>query len=292
MSNQDSTTGIKKQVMKFYDAVGWKHSADGKFEDTVRYEDLRPVSAEYRRNCNLRINQYLRSASTPSVPKKYILDIASGPLPIPEYLTYSQEHTYRICADLSLTALQEARAVLDGQARPEAKGHGLYVQCDITHLPFKSDAIDNIVSLHTLYHVPAQEQLNGFCELHRVLKPGATGVVVYKWSFYSILMNLLMPHMILWLAIQKIKNYLLPPKTNEPKLYFHVHSPWWFRKNLRPRMNYEIRVFRSLSTRFLKQYIHERLGGKTVLGWFQRLEEKYPRLLGMIGEYPTFIIKK
>ena len=40
---------------------------------------------------------------------RFLLDAGSGPVQYDEYLTYSQDYRYRVCMDLSVVALQEAR---------------------------------------------------------------------------------------------------------------------------------------------------------------------------------------
>ena len=57
-------------------------------------------------------------------------------------------------------------------------------------------------------------------------------------------------------------------------------------------MPYTISVWRSVSVGFLKGYIHGPLGGKALLQAIYRLEERYPRLLGKIGQYPLFVVVK
>ena len=57
-------------------------------------------------------------------------------------------------------------------------------------------------------------------------------------------------------------------------------------------MPYRILVWRSLSVGFLKGYIHAALGGKRLLAAVYRLEERYPGLLGRLGQYPLFVVDK
>jgi SAM-dependent methyltransferase len=129
----------KQQVREFYDQIGWSQAGEGLYQN-ARYEDLRPVVQEYIHKCHLRVNRYLDSAGD------LLLDAGSGPVQWPEYLTYSEGYRYRVCADLSITALREARQRLGNK--------GLYVVMDIAHLPFHSDVFDGIVSLHTIHHLP------------------------------------------------------------------------------------------------------------------------------------------
>ena len=93
---------VKPRGSEFYDRVGWQVEADG-FYQNARYEDLRPVSAEYIHKCHLRVNRHLAPEG------RYLLDAGSGPVQYPEYQTYSQGYQRRVCADISHVALKEAR---------------------------------------------------------------------------------------------------------------------------------------------------------------------------------------
>ena len=96
------TKNTKQQVREFYDQVGWSQEEDGNYQN-ARYEDLRPVSREYIHKTRLRVNRHLLSEG------KYLLDAGSGPVQYDEYKTYSAGYDYRVCADISITALQEAK---------------------------------------------------------------------------------------------------------------------------------------------------------------------------------------
>src|SRR5678816_4926630 len=95
----------KQQVREFYDQVGWSQAGDGLYQN-ARYEDLRPVSREYIHNCHLRVKRHLAPTG------EILLDAGSGPVQWPEYLTYSENYRYRLCADISITALKQARTRL------------------------------------------------------------------------------------------------------------------------------------------------------------------------------------
>ncbi|NJD59814.1 MAG: methyltransferase domain-containing protein, partial [Anaerolineae bacterium] len=162
-----SDTEVKHQVREFYDRVGWQTESDG-FYQNASYEDLRPVSQEYIHKCHLRVLRHL------NLRGRYLMDAGSGPIQYPEYLEYSKGYQYRVCADISFVALQEARKRI--------KAHGLFVVCDIANLPFKSGCLDGLVSLHTLHHLPAQEHVQGYQELHRTLAENGKGVIVNGWD--------------------------------------------------------------------------------------------------------------
>lgn len=263
---------VKASIQHFYDQIGWKAQQD-QYQDAIDSEDLRTVSEQYITDCHLKINQHL--------PKhgRYLLDIASGPVQYQPYLTYSQNFEYRICADISITALREAKSKL--------KEKGLYLLCDITQLPIQNNQIEGIVSLHTIYHVPKDEQLQAFTELNRVLKPQGKCVVVYSWGGHSILMKL-------FLLPLKAFNYLKRSLSGnaERALYFHAYDHQWYLQEIKKRFQVELYAWRSVNVPFLKIFIHSCLGGKTLLAWLLKLENKLPALMGRIGAYPMFVFDK
>src|SRR5574342_1274486 len=148
-------TNTKQQVRKFYDQIGLSQVREGLYQN-ARYEDLRPVSRDYIHKCHLRVNRHLAPAG------EFLLDAGSGPVQWPEYLTYSENYRYRLCADISITALKEAQTRLGSK--------GLFVVADIADLPFKLDAFDGVVSMHTIHHLPLSEHKSAYLELNRVLK--------------------------------------------------------------------------------------------------------------------------
>ncbi len=127
-----SENNTKKSVREFYDRVGWQ-TVNADMYQNAQYEDLRPVSQDYIHRCHLRVNRHIAKEG------QYLLDAGSGPVQYPEYLTYSEGYQARVCMDISIVALKEARKRLGD--------HGRYVVGDIAHLPFKSDVFDGIVSL-------------------------------------------------------------------------------------------------------------------------------------------------
>ena len=275
----------KSQVKAFYEQVGWNQARPGIYVDAARAEDLRPVSQEYRTRCHLRVNRYLPASG------KYLLDVASGPIQYPEYLSYSQNYQYHLCADITHNALTEARTVLGAK--------GLYVQCDITRLPFAPETLDGIVSLHTVYHVPEGEQVLAFREIHRTLKAGGSAAVIYSWGRRDPLMAVsLFPYRLaaaVWGGIKHLvraaRGGRSSAEAREPRLYFRVHPYRWFVKNIKPLMDFETVIWRSVSVDFLRIYIHGGMG-KRLLSWLYSLEEKYPRFFGKSGAYPLFVIRK
>jgi hypothetical protein len=77
-------TDTKQKVRNFYDEIGWHQEADGNYQN-ARYEDLRPVSAEYIHKTRMRVNDGLIPTG------KFLLDAGSGPVQYADYLTYSRK---------------------------------------------------------------------------------------------------------------------------------------------------------------------------------------------------------
>ena len=166
----------KQRVKDWYDEFGWQTGEGGLCLDAIAFGDLRPVTQEYGHKTQLRPLKYLQQGG------KYILDVASGAIPQPEYLQYSETFEKRICVDLSFVALQQAKKKIGSK--------GIYILGDITKLPLRDDVCDAVISLHTIYHVPADEQSSALRELYRVLKPKGTALVIYNWGDHSPLMRL------------------------------------------------------------------------------------------------------
>jgi ubiquinone/menaquinone biosynthesis C-methylase UbiE len=278
----------KNNVQRFYDELGWQKDEDeSSFIDQVVFEDHRPVSQEYRLRCDLRVKRYLRPRG------KFLLDVASGPIPRSEYLLYSEGYDFRICVDFSYKALMEAQRKLGDKA--------LYVLGDITNLPLQDKCMDGVISLHTIYHVPADQQRMAFDEIYRVMKPGSSAVVVYSWggrSFFErypirIMNAILDPlaHVVHKTKASLITGNQKPRRTLDQPLYAYMHSYRWF-KQLYPMMNFDLAAWRSISVPFMTRYIRPLLLGRRLLALIYWLENTFPYVLGRLGAYPMFIIRK
>jgi SAM-dependent methyltransferase len=289
MSPEPSEFEVKQQVSAFYNQIGWKMENDG-FYQNARYEDLRPVAREYIHKCHLRVNRYL------SPTGKYLLDAGSGPVQWPEYLTYSQNYQYRVCLDISIVALEEARHRLGEK--------GLYVVSDVANLPFKADVFDGLVSLHTLHHIPPAEQPDAYAGFARVLKPERTGVVVNAWTTPALMARMkgviaLMDRVNGLLGRFKRRKEILLAETSvkpvqaKPTGTFTLHiTPEWLKEQLAGRVDFKIRVWRCASVRFLRSVIQPWAFGKLWLRWLYAREEKNPEYYGENGQYPLIVISK
>jgi SAM-dependent methyltransferase/uncharacterized protein YbaR (Trm112 family) len=274
----------QSSVRDFYDHAGWTPCDNGYYADAHFHEDLRPVSHHYIRRCHLRVNDYLP-------PKgRYILDVASGPIQYATYLSYSRHYEARVCVDVSLAALHGAR-----QALPP--GHGLFVMGNIRNLPFKPDVFDAVVSLHTVYHIPADQQHAVFDELHRVLKPKGRAIAVYTWGNTSLLNQ---PRQVLSALFYGTANRLgplfrrhfRPLKPPElPVFFYHPHPYRWFKQQTWD-YPFTILCWRSISVDSLKLFFHAWALGRPLLRLIFYLEGRFPKFFAPIGQYPMFLIDK
>jgi SAM-dependent methyltransferase len=280
-----SETDIKQQVQDFYNRVGWQQVSEGTYQNAT-YEDLRPVAREYVHRCHLRVARHLAPTG------EMLLDAGSGPIQYPEYLEYSRGYQHRVCLDISSVALQEARQRI-GE-------HGWFVVGDIANLPFKADAFDGLVTLHTIHHLPVAEHARAYLELQRVLKSGKSGVVVNGWDLppLTVLQNFLI------LLVDSLRHKPSTPlpfkggtggEVTDGKArgtFVRKHTPAWLKKEVGTHIPVEIWCWRSLSVRFMRTFIHARLGGRFWLRLLFWLEEFFPHFFGKNGQYPLIVIGK
>jgi SAM-dependent methyltransferase len=284
-------TEVKQQVRQFYDQVGWQEVSAGTYQN-AHYEDLRPVVREYIQRCHRRVSRHIQAGG------RLLLDAGSGPIQYPEYLAYSQGYQRRVCADISIQALQEARKRIGA--------HGLFVVADIANLPFARDVFEGVVSLHTIHHLPENEHLCAYEELYRVLAPGTSAVVVNGWP-ESRLMKRLDPLVRLGIRLRNLSARVLGKETAPPKrakdpasreaasakgTFINRRGAAWLKSEVGSRMPVEILVWRSASVRFTRSLIQAWLGGRYWLRLLYRLEERYPHWFGENGQYPLIVIRK
>lgn len=275
---------IKQQVREFYDQVGWKMVGEGVYQN-ARYEDLRPVSAEYITRCHRRVGRHLAPTG------RYLLDAGSGPIQYPAYEEYSRGYQRRVCADISITALKEARQRIGD--------HGLFVVADVARLPFAQDAFDGIVSLHTIHHLPREEHVPAYRQIYRVLRPGRSAVVVNGWTQPALMRIAEAPIMLrnsLYKALRRRRTAGEEDRAasdSDPKgTFVRKYNARWLLAELGRYMPVSILVWRSASVKFLRNYIHPRLGGRAILRWLFWMEERFPGFFGRHGQYPLIVINK
>lgn len=299
------TQDIKQTVREFYNQVGWQEVAQGVYQNAV-YEDLRPVARDYIHRCHLRVARHLAPRG------RYLLDAGSGPIQYPEYLEYSKGYHARVCADISMVALQEARKRIGDVAQG---GHGLFVVCDIAHLPFKANTFEGMVSLHTIHHLPSEEHPRAYDELYRVMTPGASGVVVNGWGtarLANLAKRLVRGAQSVPQSAQSAAPGASQPAEKSPSLateptldgqaplpaipqgrtFTRKTSAAWLKQEIGSRIPLEIRVWRTFSVRFMRTFIREGRAGRFWLRLLYWLEERFPKFLGENGQYPMVIIRK
>ena len=272
-------TNTKQQVREFYDQIGWSQVGEGLYQN-ARYEDLRPVSRDYIHRCHLRVNRHLSQTGD------FLLDSGSGPVQWPEYLTYSENYRYRLCVDISITALKEAREKLGER--------GLYVVADIANLPFKSEVFDGEVSMHAIHHLPLNEHRRAYLELYRVLKFERSAVIVNGWH-NPLLMRMAEPfiqlgRLLSGRGLKRKKDWL--DEDDQAGTFVEKLTPAWLKQELKDAVPYKIYPWRSLSPRFMRWFVSPQLSGKAFLHSVFWLEERFPRFFGRYGQYPMIVIRK
>jgi SAM-dependent methyltransferase len=279
-----TTDSVQQDVRRFYDKVGWREISEGVYQN-AQYEDLRPVSSLYIHRCHLRVNRQL-------IPNgKYFLDAGSGPVQYPEYLTYSRGYQFRVCLDISIVALRDARKRIGDK--------GLFVVGDIAHLPFRKEIFDGIVSLHTIHHVPENDYLRAYLELKRVLSEGRRAVVVNGWKESTLMRFFKYPILLMErfqkkeIAIHSSEKPISKKKGNKPEgTFVKKLDAENLRNLLKNELTIDIKVWRSVSVRFLRAMIHPWFFGRIWLNLLYLLEEISPRFFGEKGQYPLIIFQK
>ncbi len=269
----------KELVRRFYDEWGWTKQ-DGEFGDTIQFVDTRPVSQPYLERCHQRLKRYLPKRG------KYMLDVASGAIPHDAYLAYSEGFEKRICVDLSHQALRQAKAKLGDR--------GIYIVGDLTNLPLRDGVVDAAISLHTIYHIPADEQRSAFEELYRVLMPEGSAHVVYTFGTrapFPMVIN--MPFKLVSRMREKLGKKRVrddDPDAEHP-IYYHPHSASWF-----ARQDWDFKMerycCRSIGKDSMQYLFHKQLFGEKLLALLFSLEDRFPKFFGTIGQYPLIVIRK
>ena len=218
------------------------------------------------------------------------MDAGCGPIQYPEYLTYSEGYKYRVCLDISIVALKDARERING--------HGLFVVADIAHMPFRSAVFDDAVSLHTIHHLPPEEYRPAYFEMKRLLKSDATAVVVNGWSDSAIMKLFRLPMRFMEKMFHTTENdqkRIGSSEKAQPKpagTFVNKLTASNLQQMLGDDFPITIRVWRSVSVRFLRAMIQPALFGKFLLNVLYMKEEWFPGFFGNYGQYPLITFKK
>jgi ubiquinone/menaquinone biosynthesis C-methylase UbiE/uncharacterized protein YbaR (Trm112 family) len=271
----------KERVFDYYNELNYNVKNSFKiYEDSPKWVDFRDVSSDYIYNSFTKAQKYLNPRG------KYLLDIASGPIGLKEYIRLSENYETRICADLSIKALIQAK-------HNYSPGKGIYICCDITNIPLKENICDSVLCQHTLYHIPKTEQKTAVEEMHRVTKPSSPIVIIYSLFYHSLFMDIsLFPVQLYRIARHFAGKAYVHLFKSKPRLYFYPHSLRWFRKTFDFGKEIEFYCWRSTNKYFLTVYIHKWLGGKKLLNCLKNSENKHPKFWGKFGEYPVIVIRK
>jgi uncharacterized protein YbaR (Trm112 family) len=225
ISESSSVTLLKLEVKKWYDEFGWKQIETGQYGDTSLFSQVgHSAHGFYEMISHLSLLDRF-------VGGEFFLDAASGAIPHPEYLAYTWFYKYRVCVDISLTALQEAASKLGSK--------GFYCMADICRMPFRDNVFDGIVSGYTIQHVPESDQRQAVTELHRVLAPKKSCCIMTDLGLSR---NFTWP--MLWKVLRLIGRVIKTPdrelqastKSALPPppaiLYCHTRDVAWWRKTL------------------------------------------------------------
>lgn len=269
----------KERVFNYYKDIDYIQYNDlSIYSDSGKWVDYRPVAKDYIENSLSKARKFIPAQG------EYLLDAGSGPIGLKQYLDLSIGYECRICCDISFAALQQAQINL--------KTKGLFICCDVTNLPIKSNICDAVVSQHVIYHIPKSQQKRAIEEFYRVAKPGHRVVVVYSYFYHSALMNITIFPIQLYRILRHFGGKIFVRFSDKkPRLYFYAHGRRFFR-NLSFSKNMKIYSWRSLNIYFLRTFVHKGFGGKQILTFFKKLEDKYPEFMGRIGEYPIIVITK
>jgi len=285
-TGEDKRKGLpfdKRRVFDYYNEVQFQvKDAMNIYEDSPKWVDYRPVSEEYLRH------SFSRAARFFPPTGKNLLDIASGPIGLQEYINLSEGYDTRICIDISVNALMQAKLNLQKAGLP-----GVFICGDISNIPLQNNTCDAVLCQHTLYHLPKNDQHTAVTEMYRVAKPGSKIVIIYCWFYHSWFMNLSLHVVQLYRIARhfagKIYVRLMGTK---PRLYFYAHPPGWFKKAFPFSQHIEFFCWRSTNKYFLDLYIHPRLFGRSILKRLANIEDKKSRFMSTFGEYAAIVISK
>ncbi len=171
-------------------------------------------------------NRVLNQLNKLKGPKKNLLDVASGPLHIQEFLHYSKYFVERHCVDFSKIALKEAKNNLAKFGQKKS----FFYNIDFLKSKFKANSFDSAISLHTLYHVEIDEQKNFVKKLIKYVRPGGLVIIVYSNPFS--LQSVLTAPIFFWnlfkLVIKDILIKLSFYKYKKNELYFKRKTIFWW----------------------------------------------------------------
>ena len=263
----------EKNISDFYNSIGWESDREV-YEDTKRFEDLREIAREYNHKCRLRIAKHIPAMGD------NILDMASGPIPYPEYLEYSQNFQKRYCVDLSAKALADAKSKIGDR--------GVFLHGSFFDIELEENLFDCTISLHTIYHIDKDRQEEAIRKLIAVTKPGKPIIIVYR-NPNTLIENFVSP---LRKAKRVWKKFNSNVETNgEDELYaFAYPISWWNR--FQDEAEIEILPWRSFFAPHQKILIPNNELGKKLFVLLYNLEERFSNFFVKHFQYPMIVMRK
>lgn len=250
----------------FYEDVGWRDAGGGLYEDTRRWEDLRPCASAYVRACTRRILAH--------VPLRgdALLDVGSGPIVHDEYLEISRRFYTHYCVDLSERALEAARTKIGDR--------GIYVHGDFSQACLPLDHFDCVVCLHVLYHVQADQQAEFVRRMLRAARLGAKVIVAYANPRD-------LTHLFPLLRVSL--DALRPRYSSYP--YYHVHPvDWWQR--FAGEAEVSLHVLRALNAEDGRNLVPDTPEGEQAFELIRQLEVAHPETFARWGHYYLVVLRK
>lgn len=272
------------RVYNYYNNQGWELGQKNVMLDEE-------INVNNNSSCN-RYNKLTRERVS-NILKKYkgkkikLLDVASGPLHIKEFLEYSKSFSERHCVDFSKLALKKAKINLIKNGQKKC----FFYNIDFLNNKFRADEFDCAVSMHTLYHVGINKQREFVNKLIKCVKPNSLVIIVYSNPFS--LQSLLTLPMLVWREfksyIKKILIKISLYKEKNDSLYFKRKSIFWW-NNFKRSGEVKLIAERTFSASFEKKIIPNNNFGKKVYNFLFYIENfsfwKY------FSAYYIVIIKK
>jgi ubiquinone/menaquinone biosynthesis C-methylase UbiE len=161
--------------------------------------------------------------------------------------------------------------------------------------------------LHTIHHLPLSEHSRAYNELYRVLKPEGRAVVVNGWHEpplgvildrlrkFTLRVRGFINRRVLRRKSQISEGNLAQSaqdKNDTKSTFVEKNSAEWLKRTVGSQISLEIRVWRSISVKVMRTFIHDGWGGRGILRFLFWLEERFPHWFGENGQYPLVIFWK
>jgi ubiquinone/menaquinone biosynthesis C-methylase UbiE len=271
---QPTVDKAEESVSKFYNTVGWV-TDDDSTEDAKRFEDLREYTQEYAIKTRNLLLDYIPEWG------ENIIDMASGPIQYPEYVTYSKNFNKRYCVDLSKDALK--------MAEKKIGDHGVFLHGSFFDLSIEDNFFDCALSLHTIYHMAKEKQEIAVRKLIRITKPNKPIIIIY--SNPNVFWTSSLFRKLGLMKRQRRTHIDKNTKVRDGMLYFDPHpNSWWNRFNDVAAI--EIVPWRSFGPAALKKLFPNNWIGKMMLRLLYSAERTFPKFFVKHFTYPMIILTK